>query len=164
MADFTNDVIKAAWDRQSGRCAKCGRWLVWAQRGRRSVTGAWESHHRNPEDQEGRNSLANCIVLCSGIVDCHFNVGHGGIEWSHHAHLDDSSLLYLKAGEEALNTTPPAPTRDSGSLIAAVFGIRQATDGRTRSVQKQTAKRGPRVHTAANSEKARRDKLSTEEG
>ncbi|MBN2099783.1 MAG: hypothetical protein JW753_09325 [Dehalococcoidia bacterium] len=136
--EFGDGVVKAAWDRQGGRCAKCGRWLIWAQRGRESATGAWQPHHRNPEDQEKRNALTNCIILCSGMTDCHFNEGHGGVNWSHYASLDDSMLVFLHAGEEAAEKTVKAPTAQKESLIGAFFGLSQAPASRKRGSRKQS--------------------------
>ena len=115
--EFADGVIRAAWERQGGRCAKCGRWLVWARRGRESVTGAWQPHHKNPGDQEKRDALANCIIFCSGMADCHFNEGHGGVNWSHHASLDDSTLLFLHTGEEQAEKTPKAPAAGNPAAL-----------------------------------------------
>ena len=121
-ADFPDQIIKAAWRRQGGRCARCGRWLIWSHRGRDSGTRAWQSHHRLPEDQGGRTTLANCVLFCSGVGNCHFNVGHGGIAWSHYAQLDDSMLLFLVDVSTTV-TDPTAPTRRKRSLLRAVLGI-----------------------------------------
>jgi len=153
--EFANGVVKAAWDRQGGRCAKCGRWLIWAQRGRESVTGAWQPHHKDPRDQDNPDALANCIIFCSGIADCHFNGGHGGIRWSHHASLDDSTLLFLHAGEEAVDKTPKAPTAEKGSLIGTFFGLSQAPASKRR----RSRKRSPQEHAGANGKKGAADEL-----
>jgi hypothetical protein len=121
-ADFPDQMVKAAWRRQGGRCARCGRWLIWSHRDRDSGTGAWQSHHRIPEDQGGRTTLANCVLFCSGVGNCHFNVGHGGIAWSHYADLDGSALLFLVDVSTTV-TDPTAPTRRKRSLLRAVLGI-----------------------------------------
>jgi putative FmdB family regulatory protein len=123
--DFPDQIIKAAWRRQGGRCAGCGRWLLWSHRDRDSGTGAWQSHHRIPEDQGGRDTLANCVLFCSGVGNCHFNVGHGGIAWSHYADLDGSALLFLV---DVLTTVtdPTASTRRKRSLLREVLGIPQS--------------------------------------
>ena len=123
--DFPDQIIKAAWRRQGGRCARCGRWLIWPHRDRDSGTGAWQSHRRIPEDQGGRTTLANCVLFCSGVGNCHFNVGHGGIAWSHYADLDDSALLFLVDVSTTV-TDPAAPTRRKRSLLRAVLGISQS--------------------------------------
>ena len=149
--EFADAVVRAAWDRQGGRCAKCGRWLIWAQRGRESVTGAWQPHHKDPGDQEKRDALANCIIFCSGIADCHFKEGHGGINWSHYASLDDSMLLFLHAGEEEAERTPKAPAGEKGSLIGAFLGISQVPAGReTWGLRSRTKpRRSPRERAGA---------------
>jgi putative FmdB family regulatory protein len=123
--DFPNQIIKAAWRRQGGRCARCGRWLIWPYRDRDSGTGAWQSHRRIPEDQGGRTTLANCVLFCSGVGNCHFNVGHGGVAWSHYAQLDDSVLLFL-VDVSITAADPAAPTRPKRSLLKAVLGISQS--------------------------------------
>jgi 5-methylcytosine-specific restriction endonuclease McrA len=121
---FPEQVVRAAWRRQGGRCARCGRWLIWSHRGRDSGIGAWQSHHRIPEDQGGRTTLANCVLFCSGIGNCHFNIGHGGVAWSHYADLDGAALPFLV---DVLTTVtePAAPTRPKRSLLRAVLGIPQ---------------------------------------
>ena len=157
--EFADGVVKAAWDRQGGRCAKCGRWLVWAQRGRESITGAWQPHHRDPGNQDKRNALANCIIFCSGMADCHFNEGHGGVNWSHHASLDDSTLLFLHTGEEQAEKTPKAPAGEKGSLIGAFFGMGQAPAKVRSGSQKRKPKRGPQGRARANGKKGDADEL-----
>ena len=153
--EFADGVVKAAWDRQGGRCAKCGRWLIWAQRGRESMTGAWHPHYKDPEDQEKRNALADCIIFCSGTADCHFNEGHGGMNWSHCASLDDSMLLFLHAGEEGAEKAPKAPTGEKGSLIGAFFGLSQAPASKRR----RSRKRSPQGRAGANGKKGAADEL-----
>jgi hypothetical protein len=143
--EFADGVVRAAWDRQGGRCAKCGRWLVWARRGRGSATGAWQPHHKNPEDQEERDTLANCIIFCSGIADCHFEEGHAGINWSHYASLDDSMLLFLHAGEEEAERTPKAPSRKKGGLVRTFLGMSQVPAGEKRGAHKHKQKRKPKL-------------------
>jgi 5-methylcytosine-specific restriction endonuclease McrA len=122
--EFPEQVVRAAWRRQGGRCARCGRWLIWPYRDRDSGTGAWQSHRRIPEDQGGRTTLANCVLFCSGIGNCHFNIGHGGVAWSHYADLDGAALPFLV---DVLTTVtePAAPTRPKRSLLRAVLGIPQ---------------------------------------
>jgi putative FmdB family regulatory protein len=128
VMDFPDEMVKAAWRRQGGRCAKCGRWLVWSQRGKRRGSGAWQSHRMAPPDRGGKTTLANCVVLCSGVADCHFKVGHGGIAWTHYAPLDDSVLLYL-FDSTATVEAPPPPTRPKRSLLREVFGIPRSKKG-----------------------------------
>ncbi len=151
--EFTDEVVKAAWDRQGGRCAKCGRWLVWAQRGRDSVTGAWESHNMNRPGHEGSGELADCVILCAGIADCHFNEGHGGIDWTHCTCLDNSALLFFCAGEEMAKMAPESPKNSKRSLIGEVFGVRPVAEGKKRAVQKRRSKRSPRGSANATSKK-----------
>jgi len=128
VADFPDEIVEAAWRRQGGRCANCGRWLIRAHRDRDSGTGAWESHHRIPVDQGGRPTLPNCVLLCSGVADCHFNIGHGGIAWSHYAPVGDSALLFLSGGQTTA-AVPTTPVRRKRSLLREVLGIPQAKKG-----------------------------------
>jgi 5-methylcytosine-specific restriction endonuclease McrA len=121
---FPEQVVRAAWRRQGGRCARCGRWLIWSHRGRDSGIGAWQSHHRIPGDQGVISALANCMIFCSGAANCHFNIGHGGIGWTHYAPLDDSVLLFLFDISTTV-TDHGARTRPKRSLLRAVLGISQ---------------------------------------
>jgi hypothetical protein len=145
----TEGVVKAAWERQGGRCAKCGRWLIWAQRGRESITGAWQPHRKDPEDQNQSHALANCIIFCSGMSDCHFREGHGGVDWSHHATLDDSMLLFLHAGEVEAEKNPKGPRVEKASLIEAFLGITQVSSKNGRPVQKLSRKQSHRGRAKA---------------
>jgi 5-methylcytosine-specific restriction endonuclease McrA len=128
-ADFPDRIVEAAWRRQGGRCAGCGRRLMWSQRDGDSGTGAWESHHRIPFDRGGSHLLANCVLFCSGAADCHFVLGHGGIGWTHYAPLHESVLRFLFAGSATV-TAPTAPVRPRRSLLREVFGIPQPARGR----------------------------------
>ncbi|MDM7999074.1 MAG: HNH endonuclease signature motif containing protein [Dehalococcoidia bacterium] len=120
--DFPEPVLRAAWRRQGGLCAHCGRLLIWENRNRDSGIGAWQSHHRIPRDQGGRSDLNNCVLFCSGAANCHFNVGHGGMSWNHYATLDDSGLLYLRSGAENLAKSPSTAQAQPG-LIRQIFGL-----------------------------------------
>jgi hypothetical protein len=141
---FAGEVVRAAWDRQGGRCASCGRWLIWAFRDRDCVTGSWQSHHVNPEHRAGSNSLPNCVIFCSGIANCHFNVGHGGIDRTHYALLDDAALLYLRNGHEAAKRTPVSYTRTRAGLIREVLGIHQPGTAKKPSAKKRGPNRSRR--------------------
>lgn len=128
-SDFPDQIVEAAWRRQGGRCAGCGRRLIWSHRDRDSGTGAWESHHRIPVDRGGSHLLANCVLFCSGAADCHFIMGHGGIGWTHYAPLHESVLRFLSAGSATV-TGPATPVRPKRSLLREVLGIPQPGGGR----------------------------------
>jgi len=138
--DFPVEVLQAAWRRQAGLCANCGRLLIWAHRDRDSGTGAWHSHHRIPRDQGGSSDLKNCVLLCSGIANCHFNVGHGGVGRNHYSPLEDSGLLYLRHGGEGAKTTVPHK-RTMPSLIREVFGVRAPAQAKKHSTSKPNGSR-----------------------
>jgi len=137
-ADFPEEVVKAAWRRQGGLCADCGRLLIWAHRNRDNGTGAWHSHHRTPRDQSGSSKLKNCVLFCSGTANCHFNIGHGGIGWNHYSVLEDAQLLYLRYGREQAKTTP-AQTPATPSLVTRVFGILVPARGKEHLPSKSNA-------------------------
>jgi hypothetical protein len=69
---FSRDVLFAIWDRDRGRCFKCGRGLVFEHR-----QYGWSAHHRSPRQNGGSkawwiNLSANGILLCgSGVSGCH---------------------------------------------------------------------------------------------
>jgi hypothetical protein len=140
--DFPEAALRAAWRRQGGLCAQCGRLLIWASRNQDSGIGAWQSHHRIPRNQGGTSDLKNCVLFCSGAANCHFNTGHGGIGWHHYSPLDDSMLLYLHAGG-ARSVRAAAQTRTKPGLMRQVFGIRAPGQARRRSATKPGAKRPP---------------------
>ena len=127
-AGFPDQIVEAAWRRQGGRCAGCGRRLIWSHRDRDSGIGAWESHHRIPVDRGGSHLLANCVLFCSGAADCHFIMGHGGIGWTHYAPLHESVLRFLFAGSTTA-TGPATPVRPKRSLLREVLGISQSGRG-----------------------------------
>ncbi len=129
FVDFPNDALRAAWRRQGGLCAQCGRLLIWANRNRDSGIGAWQSHHRIPRSQGGTSDLKNCVLFCSGAGNCHFNIGHGGIGWDHYSVLEDDKLTYLRRGAEAASTTA-SQTRPRPSLIRKIFGIATPPTGK----------------------------------
>jgi hypothetical protein len=95
---FSRQTVDAAWSRQGGCCAHCGKSLARSNRdyGR---YGAWHPHHRKPESKDGTDTLGNCVILCINEPgNCHFNVGHKG-NWANYAPLSDSDLPYLYEGQ-----------------------------------------------------------------
>lgn len=138
--DFPEAVLKAAWQRQGGLCAECGRLLIWANRDRDSGIGAWQSHHRTPRDQNGSSNLTNCVLFCSSVANCHFHIGHGGIGWNHYSPLEDAGLLYLRHGAEKASTNAPQ-TRARPGLSEKVFGILVPARPKRHSKPKPHAKR-----------------------
>lgn len=62
---FPDSVVEAVWQIVNGKCEKCGKQLVWDNRGRED-RGAWEAHHidGNPNN----NTHSNCRIL---YWDCH---------------------------------------------------------------------------------------------
>jgi hypothetical protein len=129
--DFPEEVVKAAWRRQAGRCARCGRWLTWSDRGKDSATRGWQSQYMIPEDKGGRTTIANCVILCSVVPSCHSNTGHGVVQWGHYAPLDDSVFLFLFAGS-ATSTGHAARVHPKRSLLREVLGIPQPKKGNKR--------------------------------
>jgi len=123
------------------------------------MTGAWQPHHRDPGNQDRRNVLANCIIFCSGKADCHFKEGHGGVNWSHYASLDDSMLLFLHTGEEEAEKNPEAPAGQKGSLIGAFLAISQAPAKEGRGSRKRRPRRSPEGSARANGKKGAANEL-----
>jgi hypothetical protein len=91
---FPPAVIGAAWLRQKGRCAKCGKKLVRVNQDR-GIEGCWHAHHRLPTHIEGNESVQNCVILCTDPPDCHFTIGHGGVSDGYYATLSDDELPFL---------------------------------------------------------------------
>jgi len=75
---FSDDTVRLRWKRAGGKCEcqrsthrhgeRCNNTLIWANRGRVSVPGTWEAHHRVSFENGGSDSLSNCEILC---WDCH---------------------------------------------------------------------------------------------
>jgi hypothetical protein len=76
---FKREVIAAAWKRSRQRCecrrvthdherTRCGVPLIWENRRQPDVSGHWEANHRRWRMSRGRDSLANCELLC---LECH---------------------------------------------------------------------------------------------
>ena len=80
---FSEETVKKAFDNAGGKCecrrtshkhpyVRCGKLLVWENRGRGSGKGCWEAHHKNAN---GGDSKSNCEILC---WECHKNTGTFG--------------------------------------------------------------------------------------
>ena len=75
---FDYNAKNAAYVRQHGRCAKCGKYLNMILEDRRGYEGAWTAHDLVPLDEGGRNKAHNCVIVCITKPDCHLNFAHGG--------------------------------------------------------------------------------------
>ena len=75
---FDYDVKNAAYIRQHGRCAKCGKYLNVISEDRRGYEGAWTAHSLVPLDEGGSNRAHNCAILCITEPNCHLYFAHGG--------------------------------------------------------------------------------------
>lgn len=80
---FPESVVKEAWKRARGECEcerdqhshrgkRCGKQLVWENRGKDGARGCWEAHHKVAG---GGDTLSNCEILC---CDCHKRTGTYG--------------------------------------------------------------------------------------
>lgn len=83
-AEFKPATVVLIWDRDRGRCARCGAVLVWERRG--PGLGGWSVHHREDRGQGGVKRArrgrvqpraylalaANGVLLCGdGVAGCH---------------------------------------------------------------------------------------------
>ena len=78
MGRFSNDnsVEFAAFGRQDGQCAYCGKKLA-RENYETGDWGAWGAHHI--DGNLNNNSVGNCACLCvNNPENCHLNVGHCG--------------------------------------------------------------------------------------
>ena len=75
MSGFSPTVVERIWDRDQGRCARCGVPLNPNARG-----FEWSVHHRCPRSSGGTrrlwvNEAANGLLLCgTGVTGCHGHV------------------------------------------------------------------------------------------
>ena len=75
---FDYNAKNAAFVRQHGRCAKCGKYLNMVYEDRRGHEGAWTAHDLVPLDEGGTNKSHNCVILCITDPDCHLGFAHAG--------------------------------------------------------------------------------------
>lgn len=104
MRGFSRYVEDRAWERQGGLCARCGKPLVYYNRGQ-GGSGAYAPHHLRARVYGGPDSVRNCVLLCTIGENCHLHTGHGG-DLSRRVVLQDGDLPFLYAGLEQ-----PSPAR-----------------------------------------------------
>ena len=75
---FTHNTKNAAYVRQGGRCAKCGKYLNLLFEDKGKYQGSWTAHPLMPLEEGGSTRAYNCILLCITEPDCHLNCAHGG--------------------------------------------------------------------------------------
>ena len=75
---FDYNAKNAAYVRQHGRCAKCGKYLNMLFEDRRGYEGAWTAHDLMSLEEGGSNKAHNCVILCITQPDCHLNFAHEG--------------------------------------------------------------------------------------
>ncbi len=61
---FDYSAKNAAFVRQHGHCAKCGKYLNMVYEDRRGYEGAWTAHDLVPLEEGGSNKAHNCVILC----------------------------------------------------------------------------------------------------
>ena len=120
---FDYSAKNAAFVRQHGHCAKCGKYLNMVYEDRRGYAGAWTAHDLFPLDEGGSNKAHNCVILCITEPDCHLNFAHGG----HHRqrvfltqYAFPGWVFRNTGGEELLEETPgemQRPAREARSSV-----------------------------------------------
>jgi hypothetical protein len=75
--------------------------------------------------------------------------------------LNDSTLLFLCAGEEMAKMASESTTSRKGSLIGAVFGVSQVAEGKRRPARKLKSKRNPEEGAKATKAKGKGSGLET---
>lgn len=92
-AAFGAVTVLKIWERDRGRCVRCGESQVFGYRGR-----SWSVHHRRPRGMGGTSlpwvaEAANGIVLCGdGVSGC-----HGWVE-THRGEAVEAGWLVSKLG------------------------------------------------------------------
>ncbi|MFA5078651.1 MAG: hypothetical protein WC541_04095 [Dehalococcoidia bacterium] len=93
---FPDNLIRKAWQRQGGKCARCGKKLLTANKEQGTV-GVWHAHPKRCD--MGYDLFDNCVLLCTDLPEnCHFNIGHMGHHMYTYAVLEDYDLPFLYAG------------------------------------------------------------------
>lgn len=94
-SNFSRPIKDAAFIRQQGKCAMCGKdlwnWL--------KLTGnMWEAHHIRRDADNGASSIDNCVVLCTDdedpTNDCH--LGAHGYNYRMSFMLNTSEYKYFE--------------------------------------------------------------------
>ena len=99
----TPATVELVWERDGGRCARCGAGLQRSARG----TG-WSLHHRRPRGMGGSrvgwvNLPPNLVLLCgSGVTGC-----HGWVE-SNRAEAIELGWLVSRIGVQTAAEIPVA--------------------------------------------------------
>ena len=75
---FEYNTKNAAFVRQEGRCAKCGKYLNLLFEDKEKYKGAWTAHPLVPFESGGSNRAYNCVLLCITAPNCHLTFAHGG--------------------------------------------------------------------------------------
>ena len=76
--EFAYSAKNAAYVRQDGRCAKCGKYLNLLFEDKEQYQGSWTAHALMPLEEGRSNRAYNCVILCIAEPDCHLNFAHGG--------------------------------------------------------------------------------------
>jgi len=81
--EFTEDVVKSAFERCGGQCecelrgcghvGECPQIFRYEDRATSERTG-WQAHHKIPVSENGPATVENCQILCT---DCHTTVHLG---------------------------------------------------------------------------------------
>ncbi len=75
---FNYNAKNAAYVRQHGRCAKCGKHFNMLFEDKEGYEGSWTGHDLMPLEEGGSNRAYNCVLLCITKPNCHLNFAHGG--------------------------------------------------------------------------------------
>lgn len=76
--EFDYNTKNAAYVRQHGHCAKCGKYLNLILEDKPGFEGAWTAHDLVSLSEGGSSKAHNCVILCISRPDCHLNFAHGG--------------------------------------------------------------------------------------
>ena len=60
---FENNIVEEIWTRTRGKCMICGKNLVWKNRGKRGLKGAWKIGSISNPSSNGY-VLSNCEIDC----------------------------------------------------------------------------------------------------
>lgn len=64
MAFSESDVFDRFYHVANKKCEKCGRTLLYNERGKRNIYYGWEAHHVNHVASGGKDYLSNMRILC----------------------------------------------------------------------------------------------------
>lgn len=111
---FSKAVIERAfYKKANGHCQICGKQLVFEHRGRNGGRGSWEAHHSKPQADGGKDTYANCTILC---YQCHQQPQRAVLQKAKSKSVTTDDLLFGNTIKRSGNKISSNNKKKSGGL------------------------------------------------